>query len=351
MKGKMKAAVFKGIENIQIEETDIPACPEGGILVKVIACGICGGDIRNFHNGLRNGATNQIMGHEIAGQVVEVSEKCKGYQVGDRLAIGPDVSCGQCYYCKRGMVNLCTDHRMLGTHFPGGFAQYIALPDFVLEHGFVEPIPESMSYDFAAFAEPVAGVLACQERVRVSYGHRVVVIGDGPVGCLHMEIAKSRGATQVIMLARGRMEQAKKFGFQHLISNRDPEEGTRCAKELLGPGADVVICAVPNTTAQKQALELVKKRGQIIIYGGVPKTDVYTQLESNRIHYDEIVITGSFSYPSVGIEHALQAICRRSIQTEKYLSAKVSLDRIVEGIDMVTRGEALKVLVDPWVQS
>ena len=176
----------------------------------------------------------------------------------------------------------------------------------------------------------------------------MVVIGDGPVGCLHMEAAKARGASLTIMLARGRIEQARKFGFEHLIYNKELEKATKQVKELTGPGADVVICAVPNAAAQQQALELVKKRGQIIIYGGVPKTNPMTTLDSNKIHYDEIIVTGSFSYPSTGIESALQAMHRRDIHTEKYLSAKVPLEQIVEGMHMVTRGEALKVLVDPW---
>lgn len=349
MEGTMKAAVFKGVEQIEIEEVEIPKCPEGGILVKVTACGICGGDIRNFHNGLRNGAVDQIMGHEIAGVVAEVSGEDTGYQVGDRVAVGPDVSCGRCYYCRRGLVNLCENHRMLGTHFPGGFAQYIALPGFVLERGFIERIPEGMCDEFAAFAEPVSGVLACQERAGISYGDTVVVIGDGPVGCLHMEVAKARGASRTIMLARGRIEQARRFGFEHLIYNRDQEEGTRRVKELTGPGADVVICAVPNAAAQQQALQLVRKRGQVIIYGGLPKSNPMTSLDSNKIHYDEIVVTGSFSYPSVGIENALKTMQRGDIHTGKYLSAKVALEQIVEGMNMVTRGEALKVLVDPWI--
>lgn len=349
MQGKMKAAVFKGTGRMEIKEIEIPECPDKGILVKVIACGICGGDIRNFHNGLRGGITEQIMGHEIAGEVVEVSSGVTRYKEGDRLTIGPDVSCGECWYCRRGLVNLCDSHRMLGTHFPGGFAQYIALPEEVLARGFVERIPEGMSYDFAAFAEPVSGVLACQEWNQISYGDTVVVIGDGPVGCLHMEIAKARGAKKVIMLARGRIKQAEKFEFEHLIYNKDPEAATKRVKELTGPGADAVICAVPNTAAQKQALDIVRKRGRIIIYGGVPKSNPMTTLDSNKIHYDEIMITGSFSYPSVGIADALQAMYRGDIHTEKYLSAKVPLEKVVEGMQMVTRGEALKVLIDPWI--
>lgn len=348
MKGMMKAAVFKGIEHIEIESREIPQCPEGGLLVKVVSCGICGGDIRNYHSGLRNGMTGQIMGHEIAGEVVETADGVDRYAAGDRVALAPDVSCGECYYCRRGMVNLCDRHRMLGTHFPGGFAQYIAIPKIVLERGFVEQIPDDMSYDHAAFAEPVSGVVSCQKYNHISYGDTVVVIGDGPVGCLHMEVARARGAFQTVMLARGRIEQARKFGFEHLILNKDPKEATAKVKELTGPGADVVICAVPNAAAQQQALELVKKRGRVVIYGGLPKDSPMTALDSNKIHYNEIMVLGAFSYSAVGLEDAIRTIHTGKVSTDRYLSAKVPLEKLVEGMHMVQRGEALKVLVDPW---
>ena len=144
------------------------------------------------------------------------------------------------------------------------------------------------------------------------------------------------------------MEQARKFGFEHLICNKDPKEAAEKVKALIGPGADVVICAVPNAAAQQQALELVKKRGRVVIYGGLPGSSPMTTLDSNKIHYNEIMVLGAFSYSSTGLEDALRTIEEGKISTGKYLSAKVSLEEIVEGIQMVTRGEALKVLVDPW---
>ncbi len=164
----MRAAVFEGIENMVTREVPIPQCEEDGILVRVESCGICGGDIRNFHNGLRAGVEKQIIGHEIAGVVEEVGSKVTRFKVGDKVALAPDVSCGQCYYCKRGLVNLCMDHKMLGTHWPGGFAQYVHLPADVLQRGFVEFIPEGMSFDDAAIAEPASSVIACQEYNNVS---------------------------------------------------------------------------------------------------------------------------------------------------------------------------------------
>jgi len=345
----MKAAVFKDIEDIRVEELPVPACPPGGMLVKVRYCGICGGDVRNYHNGLKGGVKNQIMGHEIAGEAVEVSPQVKRFKAGDRVALAPDVSCGECWFCKRGLVNLCEDHKMLGTHFPGGYAQYLALPQEVMQRGFVEPIPEGMSYQHAAFAETCAAVIACQKRINVSLGDTVVIIGDGPVGCLHLEVARARGAKQVIMLARDKIQLAERFRPDVLLDNSDAEAATKRVLELTdGRGADIAILALPTIAVQPQALGIVRKRGTVVIYGGVPKTSEVSGLNSNLIHYNEIELTGSFSYPATGLADALSALNANVIHADMYLGPTVSLADVVKGMDMIQTGQALKVLIDPW---
>jgi L-iditol 2-dehydrogenase len=351
MEGKMKAAIFKDIENIVVEELNIPACPSDGMLVKVIACGICGGDVRNYHNGLKDGIKNQIMGHEIAGVVVETDSSVKRFKPGDRVALAPDVSCGECWYCKRGLVNLCLSHRMLGTHFPGGYAQYISLPADVMRHGFVEPIPKEMSFEHAAFAETASAVIACQKYNEVSLGDTIVIIGDGPVGCLHIEVARARGAKKIILIGMDKLELAKNFYPDHLFKNTEPEKVKAAVLELTdGIGADIVICAAPTVAIQEQALEMVRKRGRVVIYGGVSKSKQTTQLNSNLIHYNEITVVGAFSYPATGLADALNAIHAGKIHAEKYISTRVPLEGVVEGMEQVSSGKALKVIIDPWMK-
>ena len=352
MNNVMKAAVFKDIENIVLEERPIPECPDGGMLVKVYACGICGGDVRNYHNGLKGGVKDQIMGHEIAGEVIEVSGCVTRFKVGDRVALAPDVSCGTCWYCKHGYVNLCTSHKMLGTHFPGGYAQYIALPPEVMQRGFVEHIPEGMPYDHAAFAETASAVIACQDLNNISLGDTVVIIGDGPVGCLHIEVARARGAKKIIMVGMDKLDLAAQFKPDLLLSNRNPEEViSKVLDATEGIGADIVISAVPSVRPQQQALEMVRKRGRVVIYGGTPKNAEMTTLNSNLIHYNEIMVLGAFSYPAAGLADALSAIHSGKINADMYLNAKVSLEDVVKGMEMVTSGDALKVIIDPWAES
>jgi L-iditol 2-dehydrogenase len=344
----MKAAVFEGIENMVLREVPIPVCEEGGILVKVEACCICGGDMRNFHTGLRYGVEKQIMGHEIAGVVEEVGRKVTRFKVGDKVAIAPDVSCGECYYCKRGLVNLCLNHKMLGTNWAGGFAQYIYLPEFVLNRGFVEHVPEALSFEEAAMAEPASSVIACQEYNNIGLGDTVVIIGDGPVGCLHIEVARARGASKIIMVGLTRLESVPQFHPDYIINSATQNPVEEVLKITGGLGADIVICAAPVTSIQEQGLEMVRKRGKVVLFGGVNKNNPMTSLNSNLIHYNEITVVGAFSYPSTGLLKAVNLIAEGKISAKKYVTKTVKLGEIPEGIAFAEQGKALRVAVLPW---
>jgi L-iditol 2-dehydrogenase len=240
---------------------------------------------------------------------------------------------------------------MLGTHYPGGFAQYIALPEEVLLRGFVEHIPEGLSYDHAAFAETASAVIACQKRLGVTLGTRLVIIGDGPVGCLHTEAARAMGAGLIVMVGMDKLALAKKFAPDALLRNDAPDAAQKKVLEMTdGIGADAVICAVPSIRPQQQAVDMVRKRGTVVIYGGVPKSAEMTLLNSNTIHYKEINVTGAFSYPATGLADALNAIAARSIHAGMYIEQRVGLKEIEKGMEMVQKGEALKVIVDPWLE-
>jgi L-iditol 2-dehydrogenase len=347
---KMFCVVFNGPGRLDIEERPVPECPPDGLLVKVMACGICGSDVRNIFNGLKNGVTGQIIGHEIAGIVAEAAPGLRFHE-GDAVALAPDISCCECYYCKRGWVNLCERHRMLGTHLPGGFAQYLAVPHDMLAHGFIEQIPAKMPWTHAAFAETVAAVLACQKRIGLSLGDHVLIMGDGPVGCLHAEAARAHGASLVMMVGLDRLALAAAFGADLLLDNHDPETVRRRVMEATNSvGADAVICAVPSANVQEQAVELARKRGMVVLYGGLPKDAPMTTLNSNLIHYNELSVVGSFSYPAAGLINALDAIASGHINPAKYINMTLPLTRVWDGVNALRTGGALKVMLDPWAK-
>ncbi len=346
----MRAAYLIEPERMELKDIPVPECESDGMLIKVDACGICGGDVRNFKQGLRANVGPQVMGHEIVGTIEKIGEKVSGFSVADRVALAPDVSCGKCYYCKRGLVNLCSDHRMLGTHWPGGFAQYVYLPAEVINNGFIEHIPGNMSFEDAAMSEPSASVVACQHRSGVQPGDTVVIIGDGPIGCLHIEVARARGASKVIMIGKHRLEMVSRFSPDHVIGARDGDNVLEVLRLTDNLGADFIICANANTATQKMAVEMCKKRGKVILFGGVPKSNPMTTMDSNLIHYNEISVIGAFSYSSTGLEMALRYIQEGKITASKYITKQVSLENIADGLQVAARGEALKVLVKPWIE-
>lgn len=345
----MKAAVFEGIEDIKIRELDMPECDPDGVIIKVEACGICGSDIRNFHIGLRHGIDSQIMGHEIGGIVYQAGKLVEDLKEGDKVAIAPDVSCGKCYYCQHGFVNLCTSHRMIGTHWPGGFAEYVKIPAKVLKDGMVHLMPEGLTFAEATLSEPLSSVINSQKEANIGLGDTVLIIGDGPIGCMHLEIARARGAFTIIMVGLNKLDSAKRFIPDHLLDAASVEPVEEILKLTGGLGVDVSVCANPVASTQEQALEATRKRGRVILFGGLSKMDPWTRLNSNLIHYNEIIVVGAFSYPAYIHKKALEVIKYKKITTDNYIDKIVPLEKIVEGFAASESGDALKSIVKPWI--
>ena len=343
----MKAAVFEGPEKMVVREVPLSACGDEDIILKVHACGICGSDIRNFRAGLRYGVTSQIMGHEFTGLVHEVGRNVRDYKVGDRIAVAPDVSCGTCYYCRRGWVNLCNKHRMVGTQWPGGFAEYVHLPGEVLYHGMVHHMPEGLSLEDGALSEPASSVIASQERANIGIGDTVAIFGDGPIGMIHTEVARARGASRIIIVGLMRLKEAERFKPDAIIDAGSEDPVARIRELTDGFGADVAITANPVAATQGQAVLSVRKRGRVILFGGLPKDNSGTSLDGNAIHYDEIEVVGAFSYQAVSHHKAMKAIRDGQINAGRYFNLTVGLDDIVSGFEAAMTGKALKVLVKP----
>lgn len=343
----MRAAVFEKPGSMRVVDMQVNPCGSGDMIVKVHACGICGGDIRNFSTGLRHGIKSQVMGHEFTGTVVQKGSDVIAFSLGDTVAIAPDVSCGSCWYCTHGLVNLCDNHRMIGTHWPGGFAEYVHLPSEVLAHGFVHHIPKGVSLTDACLSEPASSVIAAQERVGVKSGDSVLILGDGPIGCLHIEVARANGASQVFISGRSRLEAARQFG-PDLMLNYATDDVVKAVRERTeGRGVDVAICANATVASQQVALDAVRKRGKVVLFGGVPKQDPLTTLDSNVIHYGEIEIIGTFSYQVRHHKASLEMIRNGTIHPAAYFTKIVTLEDIVSGFEAARNREALKVLVKP----
>lgn len=343
----MQAALMYGPNDIRVEEIDRPECPEGGFVLKVMAVGLCGSDIRNLTTDSKSGKYPHIYGHEITGIVDEVSPSCTEYKIGDRLYIYPADHCMQCEPCRTGHSEMCEN---LGNNLdrPGGFAQYYTILPRQIARDVIYRIPDGISYDRASLGEPLSSVYACQENIDVGFGDTIVIIGAGPIGCFHAKLAKLRGAKKVIMIEINykRLETAKQFGVDHTINslNEDPIEAVR--KLTNGKGADKVISANPSTQAQAQAIFMAKRTGIVVFFGGVAK-GALTELDTNYIHYNGLWIYGHYGSNSMQVQKSFELAISDEFEAEKFITHVLPLSKINEGIALTKSEEAIKVVLHP----
>lgn len=344
----MKAAYLVSPETFQLREVGEPQPPQDGLVLDVKACGVCGSDLRRWKEG--PGSEPVIAGHEIAGVVSAVGEKVRDYSAGEHLAVAPDIHCGKCYYCLRGLFNLCDELHFLGitAGYPGGFAEKMILTREVLDLGVVHRMPQGMPFTWGALAEPCSSVLASHDKACTNLNDTVLVMGAGPIGCLHISVARARGARVILSEPNPtRREMARDFQ-PDLIIDPSHEDLVYTVKQATNDlGADIAVCANPIAATQAQAVNAVRKRGKVILFGGLPKANPETILDGNRIHYNEIEVVGAFSYHPSFHELAIKVIHQGLVPAEAVITQVLPLHRIDEAFQSAACGEALKVMVVP----
>jgi L-iditol 2-dehydrogenase len=345
----MKAAVFYAANDLRVEQRPMPSIGPDEILVKVGACAICGSDVRTWRFGARNILPPMTMGHEVAGTVVEAGAAVRGFSAGQRVAVAPAVPCGECSYCGGGIQTMCDNLRSIGYEFHGGFAEYMVVPPPAIRAGCVNVVPENLSLEEGALAEPLACAINGQELLNVGMGDTVVILGAGPLGCMHADLAKFRGAGKVILadIQPRRVEMARPFAADLLIDMTSEEVRNRVLEETGGAGASVVIVAAPSGQAQEQALTLAAKHGRISFFGGLPKSDPCIRLDANIVHYRELFLMGAYGSKPQHNRMALDLLAAGRIHTSALIGALLPLERVLDALETVSRGEVLKVILQP----
>jgi L-iditol 2-dehydrogenase len=349
----MKSACLVGPQTIELRERPAPPVPADGLVLRMEACGVCGSDVRRWREGPPAGTPYLIQGHELAGTVVEVGREVVAFTPGDRLAVAPDVHCGACWYCRRGLFNLCTGLRLLGITpgYDGGFAEYVRLDGEVLRNGIVHRMPDGLSFLEGGLAETVSSVLAAQAACGLGLGDTVAILGAGPIGCLHTVLAHARGARVVLAEPNPvRRRIAAGFAPEAIVDVTTQEVVAEVRRFTGGLGADVVICANPVASTQTQAVEMARRGGRIVLFGGLPKASPLASLNTNLIHYGELVVQGAFSYHPSFHEEALRTLARGVVRAEQFITQTRPLSAISEAFAIAAAGEALKVMVVPDVQ-
>ncbi|MDT0166109.1 zinc-dependent dehydrogenase [Actinotalea sp. AC32] len=346
----MRVVRFHAPGDVRIEDAPEPTPGPRDVKIRVRACSTCGTDVKISRFGHHHIHPPRVMGHEIAGEVVEVGDEVDGWSAGDRVQVIAAIPCGTCDFCVAGRMTICPNQTSMGYHYDGGFAEYMVVPEAVLAVDGLNRLPEGLSFDEASVAEPLACALNAQELVDVRKGDDVVVVGSGPIGCLHVRLARSRGAARVFLveLSRERLDMAAGLVSPDAAVCAGEVDPVQAVLDLTdGRGVDVAITAAASGRAQEQAVQMMARQGRISFFGGLPKDDPMIALDSNLVHYRELMIMGANGSSPSHNKRALELIASGEVPVGDLITHRVPLEQALEGIGIVSRGEAIKVTVQP----
>lgn len=346
MMSTMKAAFLENLESIAVRETAVPRPGPGEALMKVMACAVCGSDLKIFHYGNKRVQYPTIVGHEVAGEIVETGSAVEAVRTGDRVAIGADIP-GVWNTNIRGRteyVDYATGHE-----FAGGFAEYMLLNEDMLRFGPVSRIPDSLSWDAAALAEPLACALHGLELAQFGPGKSIAVIGLGPIGVMILQVARAFGASRIfgIQRSRTRLALAREIEPEAIcISGEDGDAVEQILAQTGGTGVDCVITAAGTVQSHVDAINMVGHRGYVNLFGGL-RGEPHLSIDSNIIHYKECFVMGSHGSNPRHHKHAVQLLASERVSGDRYISARFPLEEIREAYAYHESRAGLKVVVNP----
>jgi L-iditol 2-dehydrogenase len=345
----VKVARLYAPADLRVEDADVPSAGLGELVIRVRTCSTCGTDAKIFRFGHHHISLPRVLGHEVAGEITEVGPGVEGLSVGDRVQIIAAIPDGVCFFCTRGQHTVCDDLESIGYQYDGGFAEFMRVPAKVLAVHGVNRIPEHVPFEEASLTEPLACVLNGQELAQVGRGDVVVILGAGPIGCLHVRLARARGASTVVLVDvnQGRLDLATRAGPDVAIDSTkdDPIDAVR--KMTDGRGADVVITATGVGQAQQQALEMAAPRGRISLFGGLPRDDSTIRFDSNLVHYRELSVFGAYGSAPRHNREALSLIAGSEVPVDDLITHRMPLADVSRAIETVMSGEGLKVVIEP----
>lgn len=346
----MKVFRFYAPGDVRLEEAPEPNPRAGEVKIRVRACSMCGTDVKISTSGHQRIVPPRVMGHEIAGEVVEVGDGVDGWVPGDRVQVIAAIPCGTCEFCRAGAMTICPNQVSMGYDFDGGFAPFMIVPPEVLAVDGLNRIPDQVSFAEASVAEPFACAINAQEIIDVHDGDVVVVVGSGPIGCLHVRLARARGAAKVILveLSRERLDLAAgvvRPDVAICAGEVDPVDAVKEATD--GRGPSVVITAAASGAAQEQALRMLAPQGRLSLFGGLPKDRPTITFDSNLVHYRELAVFGANGSSPAHNRQALAHIADGSVPVSDLITHLLPLDQVAEGIDIVRSGTGIKVTIEP----
>ena len=347
----MLAGVYRGIGRIETESVPAPEIGPGEVLVRIRACGVCGTDLKKIHLGLV--PPPRVFGHEMAGDIAAVGAEVEGWRVGDRVAVMHHVPCGTCHYCRESSYAQCPTYKRTGTTAGfepagGGFAQYIRVMDWIVRRGMVR-IPETVSYEQAAFIEPVNTCLKAVEKADIHASQTVMVLGQGPIGLIFTRIAALRGArvTATDPIQR-RRQISRDFGAQAAVTPEHDQALAAVKEATDGRGADVTVLTVPEARQIPTAMEYTRPGGKVLLFAQTRPDDL-TPVDAGAICALEKDLIGSYSSDITLQDMAFELISSEALPVGELITDRFRLEQIRNAIELASRPTetSLKVMVEP----
>lgn len=348
MNDTMKAVVVRAPMQFDLEDVPVPECPRGGFVLKVMACGLCGSDLRTLRSGHSKVNFPWIIGHEICGTVQKTGSDYQGqWEEGDLLAVGPIVSCGFCDFCLNGQYEFCENHRELAQDWPGGFAEYIAIPEESVKLGAIRRVPEGLDPVYASISEPISSCVNAQERAQIGLGDTMIIIGAGPIGCIHTSLGRARGADKIIIadISEDRLKLCQAFMPDEIIDASKTDLVEEARRLTDGKGPDVVITANPVPITQVQAVEMANKAGRILLFGGLPKDNSKPGVDMNIVHYNALQLIGTTIFAPRHQIIALKLLASGRIPGDKLVTHRFPLAEFGKAVKMALEGKVLKAVL------
>ena len=345
----MKAAVYYGPGDIRVEDRPEPEPRTNNLIVEVICCAICGTDLKLATVGNPRCHPPRIIGHEMVGRIVHAGSDVRGFSIGERITLATTVACGHCPFCDLGLGNLCPDSKPISYDFDGAFAERLAIPSQALQGGNVIKVPDSVPEESAALSEPLSCAINAQEIAGVKSGDTVLIVGGGPLGAIHAELAKALGAEQVMIveLSKSRLTLLERLTDVLLINGAEQDAGAVVKERTKGLGVEVVIVCAPSRGAHEQSIQFVRKGGAISFFASLPKGDSEITLDSRAIHYGELRVVGVSDSRPEHVARGVEMMAQGKIDLRSLVTHRVGLETIQDGIELMKNKQSLKVLVSP----
>lgn len=347
----MMAAVFNGPGALEVKEVETPVIGPDEVLVKVGANTVCGTDLRVLRGEKTAGIDPPaVIGHEMAGHVAEVGRRVGGFEVGAPVTITPMIPCLRCFYCRRDMENACENVKAVGYQVPGGLSEYMKIPAGAIAAGCLFVAGEDLPPEQLALTEPLSACVYGQRRSPVGLGDVVLILGAGPIGLFHLQLALLAGAGTVIVSQRSepRRSLASEFGAHVVVDPTSEDLAEAVAEHTDGHGADVVIVCIGVPQLVNDAFRLARKGGRVNVFAGLAG-EGWAEVEANLIHYNELQVTGQTGTRRSEFETALELVESGRVDTRRMITHRFPLAETEQAIESSAGGEGIKVAVMPGI--